>query len=290
MKYEEVVTFVNCILSQYTMPLTIRQIYYRLVADYNYPNRRTAYNQLSKQLVKARKQGDVDEAKIEDRSRNFLGGDYGFNNSHEFLVNQIAYFLASPKRYSKRMWTKQPRFVMVWIEKDALSRIISKMAERYRVITAPSRGYASYTYIKRAIETFPIDKEIIVLHFADHDPSGLDMTRDLYERLNDYSGREIKVERVALSYEQVLQYNLAPNPTKSADPRAQTYISKFGNQCWELDAIEPNELQRLVEEAIVKHIDEDLWEETLEEEKEEREQLRRIFSEIKKKLNEIDST
>jgi hypothetical protein len=287
MNYSKVVELVNEILSQYTMPLTLRQVFYRLIANYNYPNTNSAYSQLSKQLVEARERGDIDETKIEDRSREFLGGDQGFDRLEEFLDYQINEFLSSPKYYYRKMWTEQPKFVIVWVEKDALSRIISSIAEKYNVITAPSRGYASYTYIKQAIENLPVDKDIIILHFADHDPSGLDMTRDLQERFSDYYSGDVKVERVALTYNQVQTYHLSPNPTKTADPRAKEYVSQFGNQCWELDAIEPNELQRLVSESIEKHIDVEKWNKTLEEAKQERQELEKIFSEIRKKFEEM---
>jgi hypothetical protein len=287
MEYGKTVELVNKILSQYTMPLTLRQVFYRLVADYNYPNTKPAYTQLSKQLVEARERGDIDETRIEDRSREFLGGDQGFDGLEEFLDYQINEFLSSPKYYCRKMWTEQPKFVVVWVEKDALSKIISSVAERYNVITAPSRGYASYTYIKQAIEMFPIDKEIVILHFADHDPSGLDMTRDLQERFNDYYSGDVKVERVALTYSQVQKYHLSPNPTKTADPRATEYISRFGNQCWELDALDPNELQKLVLESIEQHIDAEKWNKTIEKEKQERQELEKIFSEIRKKFEEM---
>ena len=83
------------------------------------------------------------------------------------------------------------------------------------------------------------------------------------------------------------KYNLSPNPTKTADPRAEEYVSQFGNQCWELDAIEPNELQRLVEQAILKHINVKIWNKTIEKEKQERQELEKIFSGIGKKFQEM---
>jgi hypothetical protein len=122
---------------------------------------------------------------------------------------------------------------------------------------------------------------------ADHDPSGLDMTRDLKERFESYASRKIEVERVALSHDQVQDYDLIPNPAKTADPRAEDYVSQYGNECWELDAIEPNELQGLVEEAILRHIDIDTWMATKEKQEQERTKLATIFSEIELKLREM---
>lgn len=286
MKYGNVVRCVNEILSRYEITLTLRQIFYRLVAKYGYPNKSSAYSQLSKQLVLARVRGDIDETRIEDRSREFLGGDDGFENSDDYIRYRINDFLSSPKYYSRRMWSSQPKFVIVWVEKDALSRVVSMMTDKFNVITAPSKGYASYTYIRKAIERLPTGKEITVLHFADHDPSGIDMTRDLKERLNDYSDLNIAVQRVALTYDQVREYQLSPNPAKSADPRATKYFSRFGNKCWELDAIEPSELQRLVLQAISNHIDLPTWKKTFEQQEHERQKLEALFSSIAKLLKE----
>lgn len=286
MRYLTVVRNVDEILSQYGMNLTLRQIFYRLVANYDYPNTKSMYTQLSKQLVKARERGDIDESRIEDRSREFLGGDYGFDSPLQFTNYQIRRFISSPSRYSRKMWTSQPEFILVWIEKDALSRVVSNIADEYNVITCPSRGYASYTYLREAIDKLPENKEVTILHFADHDPSGLDMTRDLQSRVNDYSDLEISVERIALTYEQVQRYNLTPNPTKTADPRATEYIAEFGNECWELDAIDPNELQGLVATTITSHIDAQTWNQTLEQQRQERQELEEQFSEIEQLLRE----
>jgi len=158
--------------------------------------------------------------------------------------------------------------------------------EKYNVTTCPSKGYASYTYINEALAMLPEDKEITVLHFADHDPSGFDMTRDLEERFSEYSDLDITVERIALNYDQVQRYELPPNPTKPADPRFHGYIAEYGNECWELDAIEPVELQRMVSEAIESHIDSEAWSQTLEQIRQEREELRTTFSSIRNLLIE----
>lgn len=286
MKYKLVVTYVNDILNQYTMKLTLRQIYYRLVAGYEYPNTTSAYNQLSKQLVKARERNDIDKTRIEDRSREFVGGDYHFNNLEEYVTYKFETFLNSPTHYGRKLWTSQPEYVIVWVEKDALSRVISAVADEYNVTTCPSRGYASYTYITEALARLPEEKEITVLHFADHDSSGLDMTRDLVNRFSEYSDLEIAVERIALNYDQVQHLELPSNPAKRADPRAESYIAQYGNECWELDAIEPTDLQRMVSEAIENHIDSDIWNETLEQIQQEREELRTMFSSIRDLLVE----
>jgi len=242
---------------------------------------------LSRQLVKARERGDVDETRIEDRSREFLGGDYGFDSPEDFV--KAIFDDMTPERYARKMWSNQPKFVIVWIEKDALSRVVSRITDQYRVLTAPSRGYASYSYIKDAITRLPSDKSVVVLHFADHDPSGVDMTRDLEERFMRYLPYSFKgdleVRRVALTYDQVLRYGLEPNPTKRADTRSGAYEAQYGNQCWELDAIEPDELQRIVKTTVQAFIDVDNWNAAVEQTKKDRIQLRKMLDEMKKHLS-----
>jgi len=282
MKYPIVVNKVNEIFVDYPgMKLTLRQIFYRLVANHGYPNTKSSYRQLSGQLVKARKLKDIDETKMEDRSRRFIGKDYGWECLDDFVSKRFEWFFDSPLYHARKMWTSQPEFVMIWLEKDALSSVVSIVAKRFNVITCPSRGYSSYTYLKEALQKLPEDKAITILHLADHDPSGIDMTRDLAKRTAEYSEKEVTIERVALNYEQTQHYGLPPNPFKRADPRSGPYFTKFGRHCWELDAIEPTELQRLVTQAIEKHIDFEQWTRIQTQEEQENEELETMFSSIK---------
>lgn len=306
MKYAVLVPLVNEILSQYpTMRLTLRQIYYRLVAVHNYPNKRSSYNQLSSQLVTAREKGEVNENRIEDRTRSFLGGivgliptsegssrvsifDQGWRDSDTFIETVKETFFDYWNYYVRDLWLDQEQFVVVWVEKDALSRVVSDSCDKYRVITAPSRGYASYSYIRKATTLLPKDKPTVVLHFSDHDPSGLDMTRDLGNRFYRYTQKKVTIERIALTYDQVKEYDLTPNPTKMADTRARDYVEQYGEGCYELDAIEPEELQRLVKEAILKHLDEDQWKESLKQEEEQKQELEPIFDRWREVIEETE--
>ena len=156
------------------------------------------------------------------------------------------------------------------------------------MIVAPSRGYASYTYVKAALEKLPADKDVIVLHFADHDPSGIDMTRDLAERLRRYGGWNVEVERVALTFDQVKEYGLMPNPTKAADPRSRNYVINYGASCWELDAIEPSELQKLVLEALESRIDLDQWEDSEKRLETERKEVKGTIDKWSEAIEEVE--
>ena len=284
MKYDETVRTVNKVISQYSMALTLRQIYYRLVAAGLIPNQRSAYNSLSSQLVRARENGEVDDNHIVDRSRSIT--DISFDTPSDFLkvVKSILRY-----HFVRRFWESQETYVELWVEKDALSEVLSGAIEKFNTIVAPSRGYSSYSYLKNAASR--IDKyaggyrDALILHFADHDPSGIDMTRDLEERLNRYCGYPVAVKRVALTFDQVKKYNLIPNPTKLADPRSADYIARHGDECWELDAIEPDELVRLCQEAVKEQINApSAWEEAKAKEQSDRLLILEEVEEIENRL------
>lgn len=259
MRYTELVGAVNEILASYTMQLTLRQVYYRLVAAGRIANARSDYNALSSQLVKARESGDVDDSRFTDRSRRI--DDVSFDSPEDFVEicrNTLR------QRYVRRFWDSQPVYCEVWVEKDALSQVLAEAVYPFNTIVAPSRGYSSYSYLRDAasrIGELGQDKETVILHFADHDPSGIDMTRDLQARLAKYCGGQVvQVSRVALTYDQVERYKLIPNPVKKADGRSSGYVSQCGDQCWELDAVDPNELIRLCRDAVEELIsDTDAW-------------------------------
>lgn len=276
MKYEQTVKAVNNIISQYSMPLTLRQIYYRLVVAGLILNKRSTYNQLSSQVVTARERRGVDENRLVDRSRRI--DNFAFDTPTDFL-DAALYTLK--QKYVRRYWTSQPVYVEVWVEKDALSEVMANAVYPLNTIVAPSRGYSSYSYLRdasRRIIQYADTKPTIVLHFADHDPSGLDMSRDLEERLVRYSSSQVEVRRIALTYDQVQQYNLIPNPTKDTDTRCDDYKRYYGDECWELDAIEPNELVRICATAVEALIEDwDAWNELKMVQENENKQLRELL-------------
>jgi len=247
MKYGSLVEAVNGIMSQYDVQLTLRQVYYRLVAAGKIPNTRSNYNQLSSQLVTARENVDVDEDRIADRSRRI--NDVSFDSPESFLEVCRSTLQSN---YVRRFWDSQSVYCEVWVEKDALSQVLADAVYPFNTIVAPSRGYSSYSYIRDAaarVRRYAHGKRAIILHFADHDPSGIDMSRDLEDRLVKF-GNSTEVRRVALTFDQVRQYQLIPNPAKMADTRANGYVRQYGSQCWELDAIPPDELVRLCGDAV----------------------------------------
>lgn len=276
--YDEIISQTNQIFTEYDTRLTVRQIYYRLVSTQTISNDVKSYKRLVKILTKAREDRDIDWRKIEDRRRSTIGNDIGYDDPEHWKQNTINRI---GKNYIESMWTTQNERIEVWVEKEALASLISNVAEEYNVITFPTVGYGSFTTYMEAVQRFERDyggySHVTILDFRDHDPSGMDMSRDTEERLIQYGMEpdKLTVQRIALTIDQVRTFELSPNPTKTLDPRASDYIAEFGNECWELDAIPPNELQGLVRSSILQHLDSEAWDE----------QVRRINF-IKKKLIE----
>lgn len=112
-----------------------------------------------------------------------------------------------------------------------------------------------------------------MIHLGDHDPSGIDMTRDNFKRLSMFAGREVTVERIALNWDQVEEYDPPPNPAKMTDSRYEGYRSAYGDDSWELDALDPRVIQQLIVEHVEAHMDPLAWQRSVEMEQDIRHEL-----------------
>jgi hypothetical protein len=235
--------------------LTLRQLYYQLVARGYIPNRQTEYKRLGALLNDARLAGLVDWTAIEDRTRNLRGLPH-WENPQSILR-------AAARGYHLDRWADQPNYIEVWIEKDALVGVIEGVCTQYDVPYFSCRGYTSASEMWLAAQRLRVKgwdgKGTTILHLGDHDPSGIDMTRDIAERLALF-GAPVDVVRIALTMDQVAQYDPPPNPAKFTDARYGGYVEQFGEECWELDALEPTVLAALIAEHVEARLDRDLWE------------------------------
>jgi hypothetical protein len=241
--------------------LTLRQLYYQFVARAWIPNRDTEYERLGSILNDARLAGLFDWSYITDRTRNVRGGD-GQMTEPESVIE--------PYYFSVALWEGQPERLEVWVEKDALVDIVGQAAGGLRVPYFSCRGYTSVSELWAAsqrLEGYLDDgaERITILHLGDHDPSGIDMTRDITDRLgifldgDGYDRDQVEIHRIALNMPQVEQYNPPPNPAKLSDSRAGQYVRRFGYESWELDALEPSVLRDLIQSNIRSKLDPELW-------------------------------
>lgn len=253
--------------------LTLRQLYYQFVARDLLRNTTQSYKRLGGIVNDARLGGLLDWEAIEDRTRNLSRLPTWADGAH--LVE------AASGWFNMDLWASQEWRVEVWIEKEALAGVFEGVCEELRVPFFSCRGYTSQSEMWGAAQRMRGYRRkgynVLLLHFGDHDPSGIDMTRDIQDRLALF-GADVELRRVALNMEQVEEYSPPPNPAKVTDSRYAGYADTFGDESWELDALEPAVLAELVEENVRTVRDETEWAVALQEEAEERENLRTIAS------------
>lgn len=231
------------------LTLTLRQLYYQFVSRDLLPNRQQSYSNLGSLINDARLAGLIDWEAIEDRTRNLKA------NSHWDAPGEI--INSAARSYMRDRWADQPRRVEVWIEKEALAGVLEDACAELDVAFFACRGYTSVSELWRAgmrLKNYARNKQTpIVIHLGDHDPSGIDMTRDIEDRLSLFLGKyadDLVVRRIALNMDQVEQYNPPPNPAKSTDSRFREYQIRHGDESWELDALDPATLVGLVRSVV----------------------------------------
>lgn len=258
----------NVIIAEYAAQgydLTLRQLYYQYVSRGLIPNNLQSYKRLGATLNDARLAGLIDWDTIEDRTRRLRG------NSHWSSPHDIVDICARTFAYDK--WLDQPVRVEIWIEKDALAGVFEGVCRELDVPYFSCRGYCSQSEMWAAGQRLAgYAKRLqtpIIFHFGDHDPSGLDMSRDIQDRLRLFMGG-VRFERLALNLDQVEEYEPPPNPAKTTDVRAAAYIDEYGDESWELDALDPATLNDLAREAVLAVRDETRWQAAVEREQEAR--------------------
>jgi hypothetical protein len=243
--------------------LTLRQLYYQLVARGTILNRQTEYKRLGSIINDARLAGLIDWDAIEDRTRNLQ------SVPHWKEPSDIIRSAAESFRLDK--WVDQKYRIECWVEKDALVGVLERACRELDVAWFSCRGYTSQSELygagKRLSRYICQRQTPIIIHLGDHDPSGKDMTRDIEERLCMFVGFPVKVERIALNMDQIHEYNPPPNPAKVTDSRFEEYERQYGDESWELDALNPRVIDDLIREKVAEYRDDDLFTQQQEEER-----------------------
>lgn len=253
--------------------LTLRQLYYQFVSKAWIPNNDRSYKRLGSVINDARLAGLMDWSYITDRGRPKYGNFDGFDSVGAYMAEEA-------DGYSEAIWEEQAYRPEVWVEKEALLQVVAQACSADRVPYFACKGYVSQSAMYAAAKRFERRRdegvEPVVIHLGDHDPSGIDMTRDIEERLALMSNGPVEVRRIALNMDQITQYNPPPNPTKQTDARAEGYIEEFGHECWELDALEPRILTALIQDAIDECVDRQLMDDALQHEQDGVESIREV--------------
>ena len=325
--------------------LTLRQLYYQLVARDIIPNHDKVYAKISSIKDDVVYSGLVDWDVFEDRGR--IPSLAYFENSVEGALQRTI------ENYQLDRQRGQKIHIEVWTEKDAISSILKRATHQKTIRLVVNKGYTSSTAIYGAYERFLDEmnegKKIKILYFGDHDPSGMDMIRDIKarvmlmltkgsqfdnyfdERMENWWSREeldlfaiaqmegyeevamlydnsmddethekhqslfeegrrkmyieehelFEIIHVGLTMKQIKEYNPPHNPAKMTDPRAKSYIAKYGQVSWEVDALKPAVMLQIVNTAIEEQMDMDQYDLIMEEEAEEKAELIKLLEDRK---------
>ncbi len=268
----------NDVIARYTAMgyrLTLRQLYYQLVSANIVPNTERSYKNLGALISKARLAGLVDWAAIEDRGREPKDLP-DFEDLRELIEWAVGY-------YRLPRWSDQPYYAELWVEKDALAGVLLPLAQANHVTLMVNRGYSSqsamYDASKRFIDGANNDQDCVLFYLGDQDPSGEDMVRDIAYRL-DLMGSSLDVRKIAITPDQITTYAPPPNPAKMTDSRAAKYVEKFGYESYEVDALPPDVLQGIIQDAFDEIIDRDAMDAWLAREAADKAQLRGAVDQI----------
>lgn len=264
------------------LSLTVRQIHYQMVARGVMPNTGATYTHVQDCVNKGRLAGLLDWDAIEDRGRNLMGLRTQLSPGHA-IAAQI-------DEYRLDLWADQPFRPEVWIEKQALEGVISGICSDLRVDFYAQKGYNSQSEQWRAGQRFAgyvrEGQRPIVLHLGDHDPSGVHMTVDNRQRLEEFAGVPVMVQRLALNYSQIEEYAPPENFAKGTDSRMPFYeehMASVGGDpslSWELDALDPRVVRDLIQDAVDRLRDEDRWQRALAQEVEDRRTLQEVAEQM----------
>lgn len=265
------------IVESYNGNLTLRALHYRLVAA-GMTNDLAHYKKVVNAMVDARWDGMVNFESFLDHERETLGSTDYEVTSVDNTVNQAKDAIRSwATAYYKNRWENQPYYPEVFIEKKALQGVFQRPCTRWEVALNPCKGYPSLTFLNDAAQRFReasgAGKKTIILYFGDYDCSGEDIPRSIQDNLRRL-GQEVEVKRIALMKHQVVEWKLPPAPTKHTDSRGAKWA---GLGQVELDAVEPNKIQELCNDAIREIFDQKLYDELQKQEAAERSEFKSIL-------------
>jgi len=239
--------------------LTNRQLYYQLVGKDYIPNYQEVYKRICVFLTDLRYAGKIDWSSIEDKAR--------VPKKHPEWDNLSDIIKSATYSYRLPRWSDQDYYIEMYCEKEAGINVLETISRKYHMHFGFNKGYSSASAMydlafRIGYQLKDKGKLPIILYFGDHDPSGLDMVRDIRDRIEEFLTKgdtyivpDFEVVPVSLSMDQVKKYKLPPNPAKITDPRAKWYIKEHGEVSWELDAIDAIELRKIAEDAVLEYID-----------------------------------
>ncbi len=293
------------------LTLTLRQLFYQLVSRNIIKNSKAEYEKIGGLVSKGRRGGQLDWDAIEDRIR-VPKVPQEFESIDDLMEVAL-------RAYRLPRMRGQAQHVELWVEKDAIAGVLAPIASKYHITLMVNRGYSSTSAMKEAGERVRTHckemcvDEATIFYLGDFDPAGEDMVRDVSERLREYTNNgirftetkdaegkydltaeteeerqarrpwiDVRVEKIALTMEQIEEYNPPPNPVKVTDSKAKKYRELHGDSSWEVDALPPVTLRDIIESKLEEAIDEDVMDLVIAQEERDKRDLRAALAAVKR--------
>lgn len=271
------------ILNEYSQygPMTVRQIFYRLVGNYGYPKDERAYKRLADYLVKARRAQMISFHRIRDDGGTTNGGGGGYASPDEFL-GALADYSTS---YHRNPMQDQPYNIEVWCEAEGMVPMLGQMLRPWGISATGSGGFSSVTVTHGFAQKVlgHDDRPTVMLHIGDFDPSGESIFESMCQDIgafvigrhggkwNSETGETLELHgfedpdhapffiprRVALTADQVDEHDLPTAPPKASDSRS----AKWEGETTQAEAMPPDLLERILVDAVTEWIDQDVYDE-----------------------------
>lgn len=284
--HEIIIGQVNFIIDEMTAEgypsMSVRRIHYEGVTKNWWENTPSQYGRLIDVISAGRLAGLISWTAIEDEGRNLMG--INTVDSPAQLVKQAM------NEFALDLWHNQEWRPEVWVEKAGQQGVVGRICNQLRVDFFATRGYCSDSEMWKAGRRFARrirkGQRPIVFHLGDHDPSGLDMTRDIREKLAMFAGVPVTVVRIGLNMDQIEELKPPANflkvgvDGKFTDSRAEAYYREFGEESWELEVLRPAYVHNIIEQNVMRIRDEELWDEALEEETQDKRRLEELLKQF----------
>lgn len=269
------------VLNEYH-PMTVRQVFYQMTSRGYIPKTEQSYRgTICRLLSELRLSRVIPFGYISDNTR-WMRKPKTFDSMEDMLN-------LNKETYRRALWSSQPVYLEIWIEKDALAGVVYDVTEQWDVPLMVTRGYASLSYLYEAAQVYETaGKPVYIYYLGDYDPSGVDINRSVESRMREFApNADIHFERIAITPDQIKLFNLPTRPTKPSDTRSRKFES---DTSVELDAMEPQLLRELVEHHITKHVNTEEWVRLQQIEKLERQSLEWVTTNMHIKNGDISIT
>ena len=252
-------------------PTTVRGVCYRLFVDgiiASMAKNETA--RVSRLLTAAREDGTIPWEWIVDETRE-VECVSSWRDPREFVETVR-------RAYRRDFWAQQPARVEVWSEKGTVRGVLRPVLDEYGVPFRVMHGFGSATALYDVAQQGHADQPVTALYVGDWDPSGLYMSEvDLPDRLERYGGEHVEIVRIALAGPDLPSLPSFPADQKRGDSRYRWFLSNYGSECYELDALHPADLRNRVEHSIIARIEPMAWHRCVRAQEAEQESLEHLL-------------